>query len=147
MAKTKQKRKRKHRGTPAGTVERAAHNSPRGRAQSTSQPRTKEEQRADRAARREERMLKPPTWQGTFTRAGIAALVLFALALLALDRSPAQAATLAIFSLVLYVPLGYMLDRAMYRRAVRRKERREGGAGKGGEGRPPKDRGRARAGG
>ena len=139
MAKTKQKRRRKHRGTPAGTIERAAHNSARGRAQPPSKPRTKEEQRADRAARREERMLRPPTWQGTFTRAGIAALVLFALALFALDRSPAQAATLAIFSLVLYVPLGYMLDRAMYRRALRRKERRDGS--------PPKGRERARSGG
>ena len=126
MAKTKHKRRRKHRGTQAGTVERAAHNTGRGRAEAAGRPRNKGEQRAESRRRREERMLKPPTWQGTLVRAGIAAVVLFVLAIVGLDRTPGQAAVLAVFSLALYVPLGYALDRAMYRRALKRRERRGG---------------------
>jgi hypothetical protein len=123
MAKTKRKRQRKHRGTPAGTVERAAHNT-RGRAQArASKPRTKEEQRADSRRRREERMLREPTWRGTLNRAAIAAAVLFGLAVFMLDRTVEQAAILALFSLALYIPLGYLLDRAMYQRALKRKQR------------------------
>lgn len=130
MAKTSRKRRRKHRGTQAGTVERAAHNSARGRSEARdTKPKTKVESRADARRKREERMLRPPTWRGTINRAGIAAAVLFALALTVLKQSPAQAVALAVFSLVLYVPLGYVLDRAVYKRALKRQGRGARGPG------------------
>ena len=62
MAPTK--RKRKHRGTPAGTIEA------RGR---TGRPPAASEVRKTAAARRQERMDRPPTWKGAVNRAAIAA--------------------------------------------------------------------------
>ena len=54
MAQTKKKRKRKHRGTPAGTVERPAR---------SAKPQTREEAKKAAKERRSERLDRPPTWQ------------------------------------------------------------------------------------
>ncbi len=95
MAPTK--RKRKHRGTAAGTVEA------RGR---TGRPPTSSEIKKTTAQRRQERMDRPPTWRGAANRAAIAALVFFAIAMLALGQSPATAAALAMFAFLMYIPSG-----------------------------------------
>lgn len=131
MAKTRQRRRKKHRGTQAGTVERAAHNTPRGRVEAEARPpATKEERRAEARRRREERMNRPPTWRGTLNRAAIAAAVVAVVTILIGDAPVAGGLMLGLFSLVLYVPLGYALDRAVYRRAQRR--RASGGPAGGG---------------
>jgi hypothetical protein len=105
VAQTKRKRKRKHRGTPAGTIERAGR---------TGRPRTREDAKQISRQRRAERMDRPPTWRGAINRAAIAAVLAF-------GREPAQGAALAAFMFVVYIPLSYGTDLAMHRFRRRRK--------------------------
>jgi hypothetical protein len=116
MAQTKRKRNRKHRGNAAGIVERPAHNS-RGTTASTAskkRPMTKEEQRAEARRRRQERMNRPPTWKGAAQRAGIAAGLFAVLITIFFKERVATSITLALFMLVVYVPLSYITDRALH---------------------------------
>ena len=69
MAQTRRKRRTKHRGTPAGTIET------RGR---TGRPPTAaERKKQDRVGARERRLNTPPTWKSSATRAVIAAGLVF----------------------------------------------------------------------
>ena len=108
----KTKRKRKHRGTPAGTIEA------RGR---TGRPPTTGEVRKTAAARRQERLDQPPTWRGAVNRAAIAAVVFAVIATLVLGQQPAAAAVLALLAFAMYVPSGYYIDRLIYNRRQRQK--------------------------
>jgi hypothetical protein len=38
------------------------------------------------------------------------------------DHDPARAAVLAVLALALYIPMGYVLDSFLYRRALRRQQ-------------------------
>ena len=112
MAQTKKRRTRKHRGTQAGTIDRAGR---------TGRPKTREEAKKIARQRRSDRLDKPPTWRGSLNRAAIAALV-FGVLIVALFHRPVQAgAALAAFMFVLYIPLGYATDLAIYRFRQRRK--------------------------
>jgi hypothetical protein len=113
MAQTK--RKRKHRGNAAGIVERPAHNT-RGTsaAGARKRPLTKEEQRAQARQARVDRMNRPPTWKGAAQRAAIAAALFAVLVILVFKEKPANALAIAVFMLVVYIPLSYMTDRALY---------------------------------
>lgn len=119
MAHTK--RKRKHRGNAAGIVERPAHNS-RGASLSTARkrPATKEEQRADARRRREERMRRPPSWKGAAQRAVVAAGLFAVLITLLFKENVATSISLAIFMLVVYIPLSYLTDRTIYNWRVKK---------------------------
>jgi hypothetical protein len=114
MAQTKRKRRSKHRGTPAGTIEA------RGR---TGRPPTAEERKkAARVQAREARMNRPPTWKSSFTRAGFAAIVMFVfLAVTTKKNGVAVAASFAVVAFLLYVPAGYYFELFLYRRRQRRK--------------------------
>jgi hypothetical protein len=111
MAPTK--RKRKHRGTPAGTIEARGRT---GRA-----PTPAERRKADASARREHRLEQPPTWRGAVNRAAIAAVVFGVIALFALGQPPAGAAALALLAFGMYVPSGYYIDKVIYERRQRQK--------------------------
>ena len=118
MAQTK--RKRKHRGNAAGIVERPAHNS-RGTATSSGKGRsTKEQTRLDARKRREERMNRPPTWKGAIQRAAVAAALFAVLITVFFKEKVATSISLAVFMLVLYIPLSYMTDRALYNWRVKK---------------------------
>jgi hypothetical protein len=112
MAQTKRKRTRKHRGTPAGTIERAGR---------TGRPQTKEDAKQIARQRRQERLDRPPTWGSSVNRAAIAAAVFGVLVILAFKRSVAQGVILAGFMFMLYIPLGYFTDMAIYRYRMRKK--------------------------
>ena len=112
MAQTKRKRKSKHRGTPAGTIERAGR---------TGRPQTREDAKQIARQRRSERLDRPPTWKGALNRAAIAAAVFGVLVVLAFGRSVAGGVILAGFMFLLYIPLGFMTDTAIYRFRKRRK--------------------------
>lgn len=105
MAQTKKKRTRKHRGTPAGTIERA------GRTGST---RTRTDAKQIARDRRAERLNRPPTWRGAVNRAAIAAAVFGVLVVLIFGKPVASGVVLAAFMFALYIPLGYFTDRAIY---------------------------------
>ena len=106
MAQTKRKRTRKHRGTPAGTIERAGR---------TGRPQTREEAKKIARDRRTERLNRPPTWKSAINRAAIAAAVFGVLLILLFKRDIAQGVALAAFMFLLYIPLGYFTDTMIYR--------------------------------
>jgi hypothetical protein len=109
MAQTKRKRRSKHRGTPAGTIE--------SRGRTGRKPAESERSKPRRANRFDE----PPNWRGAATRAGIAAGIFF-LAVVALFRQPIQAAVpIALFMFAIYVPLGFYTDQFLYRRRLAKK--------------------------
>jgi hypothetical protein len=112
MAQTKRKRTRKHRGTPAGTIERAGR---------TGRPQTREDAKQIARQRRQERLDRPPTWKSAINRAAIAAAVFGVLVVLAFGRSIAGGVILAGFMFLLYIPLSYLTDHAVYRFRQRRK--------------------------
>jgi hypothetical protein len=110
VAQTKRKRRSKHRGTPAGTIEA------RGRTgrKPTDGERAKPGSRAGAATRFD----KPPTWQGAATRAGIAAAIFF-FAVVALFGQPlVRAIPITLFMFFVYVPLGYYTDSFLYKRRM-----------------------------
>ena len=115
MAQTK--RKRKHRGTQAGTVEARAHNArgPAGR------PKTKEEIRAEARRKRAERFDQAPTLKGALQRAGIAAAIFVVLVIAVFGEKPATGFALGAFMLLLYVPMSYATDKMLYNRRQRKK--------------------------
>jgi hypothetical protein len=112
MAQTKRKRRSKHRGTPAGTIERAGR---------TGRPQTREDAKQIARERRTQRLDRPPTWKGAVNRAAIAAAVFGVLVVLAFGRSVAGGFILAGFMFLLYIPLGYATDTMVYRFRQRRK--------------------------
>jgi hypothetical protein len=112
MAQTRRKRTRKHRGTPAGTIERAGR---------TGRPQTREDAKQIARRRRQERADRPPTWGGAVNRAAIAAAVFGVLVTLAFGRSVAQGVILAGFMFLLYIPLGYVTDSMIHRYRQRKK--------------------------
>lgn len=115
MAQTKRKRRTKHRGTAAGTIQS------RGR---TGRPPAPEERKQNsKAAARERRLNTPPTWKQSLTRAAFAAVIMFLfLALTTKGQNRfAVAAIFALFALIIYVPAGYYLELFLWRRRQRRK--------------------------
>jgi type VI protein secretion system component VasF len=112
MAQTKRKRRSKHRGNAAGSIET------RGR---TGRKLTPAEQK--KAAARGPRTLKPPTWQSALVKAAMMSVLLFVLTRIGLfgkDVPIAQSAVLALFALVMYTPLAFLTDRWAYGRQQRR---------------------------
>ena len=112
MAQTNKKRRRKRRGTQGGRVD------PNPR---RSRPRTKAEARSQAMAKRKpaQKQDLPPTWRGSFVR-GLIAAVIFAVLLILIFGRPAGAALLfGAFMLVFYVPAGYYIDMALWRRRER----------------------------
>jgi hypothetical protein len=117
MAQTK--RKRKHRGNAAGIVE--------ARGRTGRKPDPKEQRRTTATARRQERLMRPPTWKGAFIRAGFAAALLFVLFMVGLGpkgTSPLTAVLVAVLAMGIYVPLGYATDRFVYNRRLRSAQRK-----------------------
>jgi hypothetical protein len=110
-----QKRRRKHRGTQAGTVEA------RGRTSRPSATGGKPAAKTPRE-RREERMNRPPTWRGTMSRALIGAVLIGIVgAISAKSNRVAVGVLFAAIGFVLYMPTMYYFDRYMYRRRQRRR--------------------------
>ena len=112
MAQTKRKRRSKHRGTPAGTIEA------RGR---TGRKLSDKERAAQ--AKRGNRFDTPPSWNQAFMRAGFAALLLFVFTQVGLgpEMDIMQSLALCLFAMLIYVPLGYWTDKAIYNRRMRKR--------------------------
>jgi len=75
---------------------------------------------------------QPPTWGSAINRALIAGLIFFALITLLFRQPVAQAVPLAALMILIYVPMGYYMDRFFYnrRKASEAKRRaRENGKG------------------
>ncbi len=114
MAQTRRKRKRKHKGTQGGSIDR------RGR---TSRPANRQEARARSRRQVADRRDTPPTWRSSFNRALIAAGVFFALLVLLFQQPVESSVALSAFMLLLYVPMGYGIDRFFYNRRMASKRK------------------------
>ena len=110
MPQARKRRRRKHRGTQGGSIDRRRA---RGR------PRSREEARAQARHRAEARRDRAPTWGGALTRGLFGAVVFFILAITLLGQPVGGAIVLSIVMLAIYVPLGYYIDRFFYNRRRR----------------------------
>ena len=116
MASTKRKRRTKHRGNAAGAIEA------RGR---TGRKPTPEERKKAAKETGRDRRAKPPSWNSAAVKAMAMAAVLFVLTqvhVLGKNTSVAQGLVLALFAMLLYTPLAYFTDRAVYNRVQRRQQ-------------------------
>lgn len=107
MAQTKRKRKRKHRGTQGGSIDKSPQRRPRNREEAKAQARRRSAQ---------PRQQGPPTWQSAATRGLIGAVIFFVVMTLAFGRPPGASAAVSVVMLAFYIPLGYYVDRFFYRR-------------------------------
>ena len=115
MAQTKRKRRTKHRGNAAGSIE--------SRGRTGRKPTAAESKTAARDARRR----KPPTWNSAALKAGAMSVLLFILVktgLLGNQSTWGQAAFLAIMALVIYTPLAYITDKWVYNRLQRQQAKK-----------------------
>lgn len=120
MAQTKKKRRRKHKGTQGGSIQKGARRRPRSR----------EEARAQARRQASSRREVPPTWRGAVNRALIMSGLLFLLMGFIVGESIGAAAALSISMLAIYIPAGYYLERFFYNRrlAAERKRRQQAAA-------------------
>jgi hypothetical protein len=125
MAQTKRKRRTKHRGNAAGTIET------RGR---TGRPATPEEKKKQaRASARERRLSTPPTWKSAINKAMLAAVVLFVFVVVTQHKNHnaiLSGLIFAVIAMAIYVPAGYYIDLMVYRR--RQAKRGVSGSGRDG---------------
>lgn len=110
---SRQRRRKKHRGTQAGTVRR------RGRSPSRESPQLSAEER------RRQRLERPPSWRAAANRAVISAVVFFAILVLVIKWPLGAAIGVGAFMLVVYIPMGYAIDAYIYRYRQRKKQQRE----------------------
>jgi Flp pilus assembly protein TadB len=111
MAQTRKRRRRKHRGTQGGGIDRRG---PRGR------PRTREEAKARAKQKRKvvDRRDYAPTWRSAFNRAALGAGLFFVLAMVLLKQTFVQSLAISVLMMSFYVPLGYYVDRFLWRRRM-----------------------------
>jgi len=113
MAQTKKKRRSKHRGNAAGSVE--------ARGRTGRPPRPEENKAAARTQAKRDRLTKPPTWRSSAIRAALTAAVLFPILLLLLKAKPATAIVMTFVAFGIYVPMSYYTDLFVFRRRERKK--------------------------
>jgi Flp pilus assembly protein TadB len=116
MAQTKKKRRRKHRGTQAGTIETPGRTGrPTGGRTAT--------KATSRAQARQNKFDKEPTWRGSVNRAAFAAAIL-AIFISVVQKNVAAGIVLGILAMAFYIPMSYYTDRALWRRRQRQKQQR-----------------------
>ena len=107
MAQTRRKRRRKHRGTQTGRIDNRGR---RGR------PRSRDEARAQAKRRSSATRERPPSWRSAFLRGLFGAAIFLILMVAAFGRTFGEGLVLSVVMLVMYVPLGYYVDRFFYNR-------------------------------
>ena len=114
MAQTRRRRRSKHRGTPAGTIE--------ARGRTGRKPSAEESSSKGGAARaRRNRFDQPPTWKSAAQRAGVAAGI-FLVAVIAIFRQNIAAAiSISAVMFLLYIPMSFYTDMWLHRRRQRQK--------------------------
>ncbi len=115
MAQTRRRRRRKHRGTQTGRID---NRGPRGRPRSREEAKARARQKRSGKSRRVDPRDRPPSWSSAFKRGLFGAVIFFLLFWLAFGRPMGAALALATVMLAMYVPLGYYIDRFMYRRRM-----------------------------
>lgn len=146
---SKSRRRRKHRGTQAGTVQsRGRTTKPAGRTGKSAKPagrtgrggggrptrtRSREQMRAQAEQRRAARFERKPDIRTSMKRAGVAAAIFLIVLILILRQKPLPSVNLALLMFLIYVPMGYFTDKWVYNRRQRAKARALGGGKEGGK--------------
>jgi hypothetical protein len=113
MAQTK--RKRKHRGTQGGSIDRRRR-----------RPRNRQEARAQARRGADVRRDRPPSWQSAFNRALLMGGILLLLLVVLTGQAFAPSLFLSVFMVGIYTPAGYYLERFLYnRRRAKEQQRRQ----------------------
>lgn len=113
MASTKKKRQTKHRGNAAGFVETRGRT---GRNRPEVTPAKGRGKGGTMAQARANRFAKPPSWSSAFQRALFAVVIFIGVVVLAFGQKPLPAIALGVFMLLLYTPMGYLMDSYFYKR-------------------------------
>jgi hypothetical protein len=108
------RRRRKHRGTQTGSIDRRGRTRPRNREDAMNRARSQGKRQPDRRD-------SPPTWRGAIIRGGFFAVLLFPIAILFGQEIPA-AAVLTVIAAFFYVPLGFYTDQFFYKRRMKKLE-------------------------
>jgi hypothetical protein len=116
MAPTKRKRRRKHRGTQGGRIDRRPA---RGRAQSRAEAQARARSRTKKKGGGGPRVPDPPSWSGAFKKGGIAA-VLFVGILALMGQNPVAILAIGVIMTPLYAGMSFVMDRFFYQRYVRK---------------------------
>jgi hypothetical protein len=112
MAQTR-RRRRKHRGTQSGSIDRRR----------ASRPRSRQEARARARKQMGTKREGPPSW-GTAATRGLFGAGVFLLLLVLIFRRPVfPSVILSLFMLLVYIPLGHFIDGFMYNRRLAAKQR------------------------
>ena len=109
MAQTRKRRRRKHRGTQGGRVDTKRRGRPRTRAEAQQRARTK---------RSTPRGDLPPTWRSAILRGLVISGLLIA-TLLVFKKPIGASIAFGAFMLAVYIPMGFYIDRFMWRRRQR----------------------------
>jgi hypothetical protein len=113
VAQTRKRRRRKHRGTKGGRVDTRA----RGR------PRSRQEARARTKSQLAQKRDLPPTLTTAATRGLFGAGIFLILLVVLFGRPFGPSLILSVFMLLIYIPMGYFIERFMYNRRQASKQR------------------------
>jgi hypothetical protein len=114
MAQTRKKRRRKHRGTQGGRIDRRPA---RGRARSRAEAQSRARGRTKKKGG--PRVPGPPSWSSALKKGGIAAL-LFVAVLSVFGQNPLSSLLAGVVLLPAYTAMSYVLDRFFYQRHLRK---------------------------
>jgi hypothetical protein len=117
MAQTKRKRRRKHRGTQGGRIDRRpARGRPRSRGEAQARARS-------RTKRTGPRTPGPPSWSSALKKGAIAAILFIALLTL-FGQNPVASVLIGVVMLAFYVPMAFLMDRFFHQRHLRKEEKK-----------------------
>ena len=126
MAQAKKKRKSRHRGTQAGTVEARGRTSrpsgERKRSAPAKKPANRAEAREQARQKRQDRFDQPPTWRSALNRALFAAALFGILIVVFFGRPISDGVALAGLMVFMYLPMSYYTDKFLYNRRQRQKQ-------------------------
>ena len=113
-------RRRKHRGTQTGSIQRRQTRRPRNRQEAMAQARSRTSggKRTQRVDRRD----LPPTWRGAAMRGLLFAALLLPVSLL-FGQPLAGAIVLTIVAAIVYIPLGFYTESFFYNRRMARQQK------------------------
>jgi hypothetical protein len=115
VAQTKRKRRRKHRGTQGGRIDRRpARGRPRSRAEAQGRARSRSKKKTPG-----ERVPQPPSWSSAAKKGGIAA-VLFVGILALMGQNPLASLVIGVLMVGFYVPMAFLMDRFFHQRYLRK---------------------------
>jgi hypothetical protein len=117
MAQSRQRRRRKHRGTQGGRIDRRPA---RGRPRNRAEARARAGQRSRKGPA--QRQAGPPTWRSALQKSLIAGALFFGLLVVAFGRPALASAGIAVLMLGFYVPMSFLVDRFFYQRRLRQEE-------------------------